>query len=168
MNIREALLAEHSKRQTTAIVKYIRSDPKRFAQLMSVFFSGPYRVTQRAAWPISYCIEAHPELIKPFFGRLIKLLEEQDGHDAVRRNVARLLQFVEIPPRYRSRTFETCYNLIDDPRQPIAVRVFAMTVAARTAAGHPDLARDLALVIGKYIESGSAGFRSRARKVLKG
>jgi hypothetical protein len=56
--------------------------------------------------------------------------------------------------------------LVDDPEQPIAVRVFAMTGAARAAEGHPELARELALVISKYIQTGSAGFKSRAQKVL--
>ena len=168
MNIREALLAEHSKHQTNEIVRYISKDPKRFAELMSIFFAGPYRATQRAAWPISYCIEYHPELVKPYFGRLISLLEKPEGHDAIRRNVARLLQFVDIPSRFKSRMFEACFNLVDDPKQPVAVRVFAMTVAAKAAEGHSDLIRELALVIGKYYKNGSAGFRARARMVLKG
>jgi len=168
MNIREALLAEHSKKQTMKIVRFVGDDAKRFSELMSVFFAGPYRATQRAAWPISYCIEHHPELVKPYFGRLISLLEASEGHHAIRRNVARLLQFVDIPPRFRSRLFEACYNLVDDAHQPIAVRVFAMTVAAKAAEGQGDLARELALVINKYMENGSAGFKARARKVLKG
>ena len=167
MNIREALLAEHSKRQTMKIVRFIGDDPKRFAELMSVFFAGPYRVTQRAAWPISYCIEYHPELVKPYFGRLISLLEVSDDHNAIRRNVARLLQFVDIPRKYKTRVFEACYALVDDPNQPVAVRVFAMSVASKAAQGHAELARELALVIGKYTENGSAGFKARARKILK-
>lgn len=88
MNIREALLAEHSKKQTVKIVRHVGSDAGRFAELMSVFFAGPYRVTQRAAWPVSYCIEEHPELAGPYIGRLISLLESPDRHDAVRCSAA--------------------------------------------------------------------------------
>ena len=167
MNIREALLAEHSKRQTTKIVNYVGSDPKRFAELMSTFFAGPYRVTQRASWPISYCVERYPELVGPYLSRLISLLEVPIGHEAVRRNVARLLQFVDLPARLRGRAYDACCNLVDDPCQPTAVRVFSMTVAARVAGGQPDLKRELELIIGKYLDSGSAGFKSRAKKVLK-
>ena len=166
MNIREELLAEHSKRQTNKIVDYIGADPKRFAELMSAFFAGPYRVTQRAAWPISYCVEYHPDLVKPYLGRFVLLLERSDGHDAVRRNVARLLQFVEIPPTYKVSTYEVCCRLVDDIQQPVAVRVFAMSVAAKVARGHPELTRELKLVIKKYAEDGSAAFGSRARKIL--
>ena len=42
MNIREALAAEHSKRQTNAIVKYVAENPKRFAELMKVSLSNEY------------------------------------------------------------------------------------------------------------------------------
>src|SRR5512143_3955685 len=102
MNIREALLAEHSKRQTARIARYIGSDRERFAELMRWFFTGPYRVTQRAAWPMSYCAERHPELILPYLGRLLKFAERDDVHDAVRRNAMRVLQYVDVPDRLRA------------------------------------------------------------------
>ncbi len=42
MNIREALEAEHSKRQTMAIVEYVGSDAGRFRELMDIFLSGEF------------------------------------------------------------------------------------------------------------------------------
>lgn len=166
MNIREALLAEHSKRQTMKIVNYVGNDPHRFRELMSVFLGTEYRPTQRAAWAVSYCAEHHPELIRPYLARLVRLLEIGEGHDSIRRNVARLLQFVEIPPRLRGRVFESCYTLVDDPHQPIAVRVFALSVAAKAADFEPNLMNELRLMTSKYMPSASAGFKARARKVL--
>ncbi|MBA2334010.1 MAG: hypothetical protein ACR2M8_12415 [Pyrinomonadaceae bacterium] len=46
MNIRETLASGQSKRNTLAIVAYIGDDPKRFADLMSIFFEGEYRPTR--------------------------------------------------------------------------------------------------------------------------
>ena len=57
MDIRQALTAEHSKRQTMAIVEFIGDDARRFAELMKIVFAGEYRLTQRAAWPMNYCAE---------------------------------------------------------------------------------------------------------------
>ena len=65
MNLVETITNEHSKAQCDKIVKYIGCDRSRFAQLVKVFLSGPYRITQRAAWPLSYCVELHPELVRP-------------------------------------------------------------------------------------------------------
>src|SRR6476620_2829252 len=130
MNIREALLEVHSKAQATKVADYVGNDPDRFAELMRLMLGPVYRISQRAAWPLSYCVERHPELVKPYFNVLVSQLERDDAHVAVRRNVARLLQFVEIPGRYRGRIFDACYSLVADPAEPVAVRVFSMTVAA--------------------------------------
>ena len=166
MNIREALRAEHSKRQTMAIVRYVGSDPKRFRELMTIFLGDEYRPTQRASWAVNYCVEHHPELVRPYLSKLIDLLEDREGHDAIRRNIARLLQFVNVPARHRGRVFDACYDLVDDPKQPVAVRVFAMSVAANIAKTEPALMNELRLMCNKYLPTASAGFRSRARKVL--
>lgn len=51
LNIRQLLQEEHSKKQTSRIVRYIGADKTRFAVLIELFFKGEYRITQRAAWP---------------------------------------------------------------------------------------------------------------------
>src|SRR6478736_5201121 len=125
MNLRDEILAEHSKRQTAKIVAWVGSNPKRFRELMKLFLGDSYRVTQRAGWPLSNCVEQHPELITQYFSQLLKQLERDDVHIAVKRNVVRLLQFVEVPKRFQGRVFDACYRMLDDPREPVAVRVFS-------------------------------------------
>jgi hypothetical protein len=166
MNIRDALLEVHSKDQATKIADYVGDDPERFAELMKHLLGSVYRMSQRAAWPVNHCIERHTELVQPYFNVLIKQLERDDAHVAVRRNVARLFQFVEIPKRYQGRVFDACYNLLADPAETVAVRVFSMTVAAKLAENEPELLDELRLIAAKYPQAATAGFRSRARRVL--
>jgi hypothetical protein len=166
MNIREALLAEHSSAQTAKIVYYIGEDERRFNELVQAFFDGPYRVTQRASWPMSNCVEAHPKLVRPHIQRLLNELDRDDTHNAVRRNILRLFQFIEIPERYKGRIFSRCIEFLDDPSEMVAVRVFAMTVASTIARTEPDLMREVQLVAGKYLADATPGFRARARMVL--
>jgi hypothetical protein len=166
MDIRAALLAEHSRRQTMKIVNYVGDDPARFRELMDLFLGDTYRISQRAAWAVSYCIEGHPEMVRPYFGKLINQLERDDAHVAVRRNVVRLLQFVDIPVRYGGRIFDACYRLVDDIAQPVAVKVFALTVAAMIAKGQKDLLDELRLLAAKHAPHQTIAFRVRARSVL--
>lgn len=166
MDIHQALMAVHSKQQAAAIVEFIGDDPRRFAELMKLFFEGEYRLTQRAAWPMSYCAELHPELIRPYLPKLLGGLSRDDQHDAVKRNVLRLLQYIEIPRRLAGRIYTRCLELIDDPDEPIAVRAFAMTVAARIAKSEPDLLNELRLVVSKHLPRSTAAFRVRAKKIL--
>lgn len=164
MNIRDALLEVHSKAQAEKICEYIGDDRERFAELMKHMLGPVYRLSQRAAWPVSYCIERHPELITPYWGKLAGQLEREDAHVAVRRNVARLLQFVDIPKRFQSRIFDACYELLGDISQPVAVRCFSMTVAAEIAKDKPELMNELKLLVLEHSDAGSAGLRSRFRR----
>jgi hypothetical protein len=168
MDLRKTILQAHNASQTRKIVDYVGTNIVRFKALIEVFMSGPYRVTQRAAWPLSYCVEYHPQLIKPHFKTLLDMLEQPNAHVAARRNIVRLLQFVEIPPRYRGRVATICFKLLQDRKEAVAVRVFSMTVLANLVQREPDLARELKVIIEDNLPYGSAGFISRARKVLKG
>ena len=166
MNIRQALQAEHSKPQTMRIVAYIGADKKRFAELMKIFFAGEYRLTQRAAWPMNYCAEAQPQLIQPYWPKLLDCLSRKDVHDAAKRNIVRLLQFIDIPKKLHATAYSLCVDLVDNPNEPIAVRVFAMTAAARIAKSQPELMNELQLIIQQHLPHATAGFLSRARKLL--
>jgi hypothetical protein len=166
MDIRQALTAEHSKRQTIAIVEFIGDDARRFAELMKIFFAGEYRLTQRAAWPMNYCAEQRPELIRPYLSKSLDCLARDDMHDAVNRNVLRLLQRVEIPQRLAGKVYSHCVDPIDDAFEPAAVRAFALTVAARIARSEPDLMNELRLVVRKHLPHTTAAFQKRAREIL--
>lgn len=166
MDLREELLVAHSKAQAERICAYIGNDAEKFAELMKLLTGPVYRLSQRAARPVSICIERHPGLIKPYWSLLTRLVERDDTQVAVRRNVVRLLQFVEIPRRYQGRIFEACYALLADVAEPVAVRVFAMTVAAQIARNEPELLAELRVVAMKHPEKATAGFRSRRRRLF--
>jgi hypothetical protein len=91
------ILAEHSKAQTQAIIEWVGDSQNRFDSLFHLFLNDEYRVVQRAAWPISYCIIKHPELIQKHFRVLVTNLYDAKLPGAVKRNTLRLLQYVEIP-----------------------------------------------------------------------
>jgi len=166
MNLREALDREHSKRQTMRIVEYVGDDAERFAELIQIFFEDEFRYAQRSAWALNYCVQYHPELVKPYLEQLIDLLPESQVHKAVPRNVARILQFVELPEQLFGKAYSHCVDLFDDEREPIAVRVFALAVATKIAKREPELINELQMIVKKHLPQASAGIRSRAREIL--
>jgi len=167
IDIHRLLKEEHSKKQTDRIVRYIGNDKLRFAVLIELFFQGEYRITQRAAWPLSYCVRAHPGLIQPYFKRLFDNLARKDIHVAVVRNTVRLLQDVDIPKRYHGRVMNTCFEFIQSPETPIAVKAFSLTILSRLAIDYPDIGSELKLIIEEQWEHASPAFRSRAKAALK-
>jgi len=166
IDIKKIVLKEHSRKMVLQIGKYVDNNPKKFKELIDIFLAGPYRVTQRTSWPISHLVEKNPSLILPHLNVVLNMLDRNDVHDAVKRNILRLLQFIDMPKKYYGRVVDRCFALMD-PKQPIAVRVFSMTVLGNIAQELPDLKKELQLVIEDQLPYASAGYRSRAKKILK-
>jgi hypothetical protein len=167
MNLEEALLKEHSKKQCDAIVKYIGDNKERFALLMDLFFKGEYRITQRAAWPMSYCVRNHPSLIKPYFKLLLDNLSKNGIHDAVLRNTVRLLQDVEIPKKFHGRVMNICFDFIQSNETAVAIKAFSLTILQNLSKQYPEIIPELKLIIEERWEHETAAFRSRAKRFLK-
>lgn len=166
MDIEKELLKGHSKAVTDKIVSYVGASQNRFNKLIVIFLKGPYQITQRAAWALSNCVQNHPFLIARHYSSILKILGKPANHDAVKRNIMRLLQFAEVPVKYQGPVIEHGFRLMD-PKEPVAVRVFAMTVVANLARQHPDLKKELKLVIEDQLPFGSAAYRSRSKKILR-
>jgi len=167
LNLRHELLKITNKAQVLRIIKYIGNDATKFNDLVKLFLNGPYRLAQRASWPLTVCVEKNPELAKPYLKLLLQNLKKEPLHNAVKRNTVRLLQYVVIPGKLQGLAVDLCFQYLIDPKEPIAVRVFSMTVLANIAEDKPDLKRELLLVLEDQLPYGSAGFISRARRTIK-
>jgi hypothetical protein len=166
MDIRQELHKNHSNAQARKITDFIGNNPNRFKHLIQVFLEGPYRITQRAAWPLSKCVEKNPYLINPYLNTVLNQLKKQDVHDAVKRNVLRLLQFIEIPKRHHGKVITICYAYLLNKKESIAIHVFAITVLSRLVQHSPPLKNELKVIIEDYLPYASPAFLSRAKKIL--
>ncbi len=167
MDIRAEVLKEHSKKQVLKIAAWIGNDEDRFRQFLHVFLNDEYRVVQRISWVLSVIAETHPKLVEKNIGRIVKKLDEKDIHVAVKRNVVRVLQFLNIPVKHRAKVFDHCINYIANPNETIAVRCFAMTVASKITKQYPNLLGELEQTITLLKKDSTPGLKARAKKVLK-
>ncbi len=171
MNIFRQLEKTHSKENSLEIISYIGKDEKRFKELMDCFFAGTkdYRVPQRAAHVVSLGFDKHPELIRPYLNQLIEHLCNPDLKGSLKRNILRILQFSEIPEKQRGDVYKRTYELLENPKEEIAVRAFAMTVLYNIAEFYPELKPELKSTIQFVLEEFgcSPGLRSRGNAVLK-
>lgn len=167
MKLREQLLKEHSKANCDAVIKWIGDSQQRFDQLFDLFINDEYRVAQRAAWPLSYAVEAHPAFIRKHFARLLKNVEKPGFHNAVKRNTIRLLQTITIPPRFQGQVMDLCFGYIANANEFAAVKAFALTVLENLSKQYPEIKPELKTIIEERWDYETAAFRSRARKILR-
>ena len=167
MNIREAVLEEHSRMQSDIISAYIGKRQSRFDELMSLVFTNKEPLARRAAWTMGHCCQEHPELLAPHFNRLVELISAHDSHPAIARNSLLVFQTVDIPTDMRGRVFNLCYDKVANPDETAATRIYAMTILARICQWEPELAEEVELLIKQNIRHSSNGFKGRARHLLK-
>lgn len=168
MDLREAILEEHSKKQVAAIVHWIGNDKQKIDRLMKLFLHDEYRVVQRAAWIVSDIAALHPQLMQRYIPALVNRLDDADTHIAVKRNVYRMMQYLDLPESIHSNLMNHCFESLVNPKEALAVRAFAMTILARFAAIYPEIRNELKLIIDDaLLQETAPSFKSRAKKTLK-
>ena len=167
MNVREEILKQHSKEQCAKIVSWVGQSQQRFDELFYLFLNDEYRVVQRAAWPVSYCVIAHPAFINHHFKSFTDNLKKANLHNAVKRNSMRLLQNIPIPKKYQGALMNICFDYVADVKEAVAVKAFALTVLGNLAKDHSDIIPEIKLLIEEQLPRQTAAFKSRAKRLLK-
>lgn len=170
MNLAEAFMEKKfSKKQCNIIVEYIGDNKERFAALMELFFEGGggYRITQRASWPMSYCVRNYPSLILPYYKLLIDNLSKKDVLPALTRNTVCLLQDVEIPKKFHGKVMGICFDFIQSNTSAIAVKVFSLSILQNLSKQYPEIIPEVKLIIEERWQHETAAFKSRAKRFLK-
>lgn len=166
MNLREAILKEHSRVHTLELTRWIGNKPERIALLMQLFMEDEYRVVQRAAWIVSYVARAQPALMAPYLPRLVQRLQDPDVHIAVKRNALRIFQEIAVPEALHSDLMNACFDAVADPKEAIAVRAFALGILGKLSLIYPELKNEIDLLIEDELgRAPTAAFRSKARQV---
>lgn len=165
MNLRNELLKEHSVTQAIRISEWALQDKKHMKELMTIFFSKEPRIAQRAAWAASKAYEIKPKWFSVYIPTLIHVLSEET-HGGVRRNSLRMLQSMDVPEEYHGELVDTTFRILSDPKEDIAVKAFAMTVAFNHLHYYPELKQEFKLIIEDQLPYASAAIKSRAAKIL--
>ena len=160
------LKQKQSKKNRDAIIDTIYDNPNQMDILMDCFFDDSIRLCQHASWPVGIIGEQKPSLITPYLDKMIKAIKAPK-HEAIVRNTFRVLQFVDIPEELEGEVYDKCFQYLDDPKTPVAIRAFSMTVLTNLAIKYPALKEELVAIIELHYPTGSPGFKSRAKREIK-
>ena len=164
MNLEAEILKADFKDQVVRVAAEISTDENKFAELMKLFFSHNNTYAQRASWVMMHCTDRYPWLVRPYLKKLVKNLYQSPG-EATKRNTVRLLQFIDIPEALWGEVIEICFRYLKG-NEAIAIKVFSMTVLFNLSQLVPEISEELKINIEDQLPYGSAGFKSRANKIL--
>ena len=165
MEIKTLLEQERSKPHILYIADYIGNSQKRFDVLIEIIMKEESPLPQRAAWVLRYAAEPHPHLLLPHISAFIDILQ-QPVHDSLKRSITIVLQLIEIPEEYLGKLVDVSFQLLDNPKEAIAIRANAIDLLYKICKKEPALMQELRLVVEAHLEHASAGFKAKARKVL--
>ncbi len=103
----------------------------------------------------------------PWLSVLVANLRQSDLHDAIKRNTINIFEPLDFPAELDGDLADLCFGYLADPKEPIAIRCGSMTVLEKICRRVPELKSELRLLLEEHLEHGSAGFKSRAKTVLK-
>ncbi|WP_229217227.1 hypothetical protein [Dyadobacter luteus] len=135
-------------------------------ELIDCFTSGDTRLTQRAAWSLSWVAQKNPEAIQPYIDIIVSQISRPEAHDAVIRNSLRILEDIEIPEQFHGEVLNACFDFIQKKHTAVAIKAFSLHVIFNLSKLYPEIRNELKLVIQENIEFETAAFRSRGKKLL--
>jgi hypothetical protein len=157
---------DFSAAQKRRAIRAVINDPRLISRLVDVFLTEHYRVSQRVAGVLEGITKMEPSLLQPHLKRLLTTLEK--GADTgLKRNIPRIVQWMPVPLSLQGRMVNACFELLADPAELVAPKVFCMTVLANIAKEQPDLKGEIRVLIESQYNLSTPAFRSRAKRVLK-
>ncbi len=150
-----------------AIFHEIMMNPVNIKHLMECFFHENTRIGQRSAIVVGNIAKANANIVYPYIPKMLKLMTNTNAPVALRRNIVRTWNCVDIPDKYAGQIFELCFNFICDSKETIAIRAFSMSICVKTCKVYHELKNELIDIIGLHVEFGSSGIKSAANRALK-
>lgn len=166
MNWEAELLALRFGGSSMDLASCVAQQPEEIHQLIKAAGHSNHMVAWRAAWVLDNYARNHQAEITKYTDQLSELLVATK-HNGVRRHLTRILCDTDPALIDDGRVVDLCFEWISNPTTPVAVQANAMSLLAGLCNIYPDLAKELETVINDNYIHGSAGFKSRCRKILK-
>lgn len=148
------------------LIRYISEQPELIDLALAIAQDDSQARNWRAMYLIDKIHEQHPELVLPYWPRLIGLLLKTND-SGKKRHLLKLLSLHDIPDENLALLLNFCTDIFITAAEPVAVRVHAMQILFRITEKEPDFAGELIELIEHEMEfHGSAGLSSRGKKLL--
>lgn len=145
---------------------FIANDSEKLDLLMEYYFHEYWLVNQRTSWFLYMLLKEDNTLIYPYLPKIIKGLKDPP-HVSYTRSAMRIFQNIDIPEEHQGTLYDFGSSLIQDIKEPVANKVFAMTMMYHIAIPFPELMQELKMILETQYPYEMPGFKSRTRKIIK-
>ena len=145
------------------VVSAVRKKPDLFSDLVTGLFDEDPVVRMRAADAMEKISSDHPELLRPFKGKLLQLANVTEQQE-LRWHMAQMIPRLKLRPEETAAATEIFFEYLNDKSKIVVT--FAMQALADLAIKQPDISARVTRAIEKLTQTGSPAIRSRGEKLL--
>lgn len=170
MNTLENTLSAWQKEGDTSYEQWIEVGCEGGQELGEIFnhaFNGTLQQRKRACWILHHISDRNKNVLIKYVPRMVRQLDVVQT-EAEQRFILRFFANHYIPDNeeLKGTILNHSFSILNNPESGIAPRVYAMSTLHKLTYIYPEIAHELAESIQYANENGSAGMRSRGRKIL--
>jgi hypothetical protein len=169
--IQNAMKALLAKARNVRDIKHIASlcadNPGDFDNLLKCMEGSDPHLGALAAWAMSHAVSLRPDILKRnHFDRMVGLAG-QTTHSALKRNILRAWQMVELPGELQYSIADIALKFLSSSGEDIAVKAFSITVLQNCLKQIPELKEEILFILEREMPHASAAYIVRAGKFMK-
>lgn len=165
--LRSQILKSRSTDHWHNIISIVSQSSELFSFLINLAYDSDKVLSFRASWILDNCTELHPELLDSSKVEKIAINTIEHTNQSVTRASLRMLSRERLPESTLGILTDKCFKWLGSNSSPIAVKVYAMQILYNITLREPGLKNELQIIIEDQLPNGSAGFKSRGKRILK-
>lgn len=165
--IAEILKKDRSKKKVLHLLDYIGTQPDRVDEMMKLVLGPDQKKAIHAAWVLYHYVEIHVRLLHPYFDDAVAVLLNHP-HQAIERGLLRMFWMMDSwPEEHFTPLVDHMMQIILNTKSKIAAQALSMEALLKHLDPYPEMLKELAYVVEEGVPYGSAGYKAKARKVIK-
>ncbi len=162
----ELIMAEHSRSQADFIADVVLKHPNLISELINIVIADEEPISRRAAWPLRIVSDRNHEIIYPFTPLIIDKLQRIETVSIQRAFLAILINST-IPEDYHGELLQFTSEILLNAGSPVASIIYSADIFYKLSIKEPELLNELKLMLEYQLPFGSAGVKSKCRKIIK-
>lgn len=167
ISIATKILSDRSKENVLHIADWACRSESNAKQLVDCVMDENRRLSELASWCFSWAARQRPERFQPYLHLVLGQLSNEAAHNAVRRNILRVLEEIDIPEPLHGEVMNACFGFVEEAATEVAIQAGALTVLHKLSHSYPEIRPELVTIIHAKLPYATASIKARANRILK-
>ena len=147
MNLKDELLIFHKSRDLKSYTKSIVDEPIKIEKLVKIISNlEEYPLKEMSSWILTHIAKSNPELIQPFYEKLVDILFITENQ-TVLRNCTNILYHLNTTEYKESKLIDQLIQFIQNNNNKVALQVYSIYFITHFVKKYPELFEEVRSII---------------------